>query len=139
MLPELENGCAGDLAKKFGEVDVDTVAKGDPFKVPKWQKILRENDPQYFDAASPLPLLMIQGGADEQIPVVSTQLLADHLCGIDQNYARWIYPEQSHAGVIAPSAADMIGWMADRFAEQPDPETYEPKGMANIGVTRCPK
>jgi hypothetical protein len=139
MIPELENGCAGDLAEKFGDVAVDTVAKGDPFKVPSWQAVLRENDPQYFSAASPLPLLMIQGGEDEQIPVVSTQILADHLCDIDQNFARWIYPGQSHAGVITPSAPDMIGWIADRFAGKPDPQAYVPKGADDIGVTRCPK
>ena len=68
------------------------------------------------DRRAPAPLLMIQGGNDEQIPVVSTQILATHLCNIGQNLERWIYPGQSHAGVIGPSADDMIHWIGDRFA-----------------------
>jgi fermentation-respiration switch protein FrsA (DUF1100 family) len=139
LVPELDKGCAGDLAEKFGDIPVDTVAKGDPFTIPKWKKILIENDPQEFTEASPLPLLMIQGGNDEQIPPVSTQLLADHLCEIDQNFARWIYPGQSHSGVIGPSATDMTGWIADRFADAPEPHSYEPTGAPDIEVTRCPE
>ena len=83
--------------------------------------------------------LMIQGGSDEQIPVISTQLLATHLCGIGQDLERWIYPGQSHAGVIGPSANDMAHWMTDRFDGGTNPDPYSPTGLANIDVTRCPK
>jgi hypothetical protein len=84
-----------------------------------------------------VPLLMIQGGMDEQIPVVSTELLATHLCGIHQNLERWIYPGQSHAGVIGPSAGDMIHWIADRFAGGANPDPYVPTGQADVAVTGC--
>ena len=52
----------------MGNLDVSKLTKGDPFKIPAWQKVLKANDPQYFTKASPAPLLMIQGGNDEQIP-----------------------------------------------------------------------
>ena len=92
-------------------------------------------------AASPAPLLMIQGGSDEQIPVVSTQLLAQHLCGVGQVLQRWIYPGQSHAGVIRVSVGDMVHWIEDRFAgfagvASPDP--YQPTGERGIDITTCP-
>ena len=90
----------------------------------------RLNDPQNIAKPSPVPLLIIQGGNDEQIPVVSTQILADHLCGVGQDLERWIYPGQSHAGVIAPSAGDMIHWIADRFAGATNPDPYQPAGLA---------
>jgi hypothetical protein len=80
---------------------------------------------------------MIQGGNDEQIPVVSTQLLARHLCGIHQVLQRWIYPGQSHSGVIAPSSGDMIHWMADRFAGGANPDPYKPTGQADVQTTTC--
>ena len=38
------------------------MTKTDPFKVPKWKKVLEANDPQQFKAKSPVPLLIIQGG-----------------------------------------------------------------------------
>src|SRR6266404_4085519 len=106
LLPELDKVCAGALSDKFGGLDVSKLSKGDPFKNPAWKKILEENDPQYFTTASAAPLLMIQGGNDEQIPVVSTQVLAQHLWGLrtPQVLQRWIYPGQSHSGVIAPSS-----------------------------------
>jgi dipeptidyl aminopeptidase/acylaminoacyl peptidase len=135
--PELDKVCAGGLSDKFGGLDVSKLSKGDPFKVPAWKKILEENDPQYFTTASAAPLLVIQGGNDEQIPVVSTQLLARHLCGIHQVLQRWIYPGQSHSGVIAPSSGDMIHWMADRFAGGANPDPYKPTGQADVQTTTC--
>lgn len=138
LLPLLDKYCAGDLAKRLGTVDISTTTKGDPFKNTTWRKVLDANDPQQFDKAVDVPLLIIQGGNDEQIPVVSTQILASHLCDLGQNLERWIYPGQSHAGVIAPSANDMINWMKARFADQP-PHNVNPTGLPNVQVTRCPK
>jgi hypothetical protein len=80
---------------------------------------------------------MIQGGSDEQIPVVSTQILAAHMCGLGQVLQRWIYPGQSHAGVIAPSAGDMVHWIRDRFAGGANPDPYKPVGLANVQITTC--
>ena len=98
-----------------------------------------ENDPQNFDTASTAPLLMIQGGADEQIPPVSTKALADHECKIGQvSRNAWIYPGQSHSGVVAPSAVDMMHWIADRFANAADPNAYVPTGQADIERMTCP-
>jgi acetyl esterase/lipase len=139
LIPELDKTCAGGLSDKFGKVDVSTVTKVDPFTVPKWKKILEENDPQQFKTKSPIPLLIIQGGNDEQIPVVSTKLLADHLCEIGQEFSRWVYPGQSHAGVIAPSANDMVDWISSRFAGEANPNSAEPKGAKDIDVIRCPE
>jgi pimeloyl-ACP methyl ester carboxylesterase len=137
QLPVLEQGCAGDIAEQVGGLDVSELSKGDPFTVPAWKTILEENDPQYFSEPSSAPLLMIQGGDDEQIPVVSTEVLAQHLCDIDQVLQRWIYPGQSHAGVIAPSANDMITWIGDRFAGGPNPDPYEPTGQPDVQTTTC--
>ena len=133
----LDKGCSGYLAQHLGNTPTSTLVKADPFTVPAWKKLLLANDPQSFTKASTAPLLMIQGGNDEQIPVASTKLLADHLCSLHQVLQRWVYPGQSHAGVIAPSAADMTHWIADRFAGGANPDPYVPTGMANIDKTTC--
>jgi len=138
LLPVLDKGCSGDIAQKLASVDFNKATKTDPFTVPAWQKILIANDPQGFTAASPVPLLIIQGGSDEQIPVVSTQLLSQHLCGVGQDLERWIYPGQSHAGVIGPSATDMVQWIDHRFAKAGNPDPYKPKGLPNVETTTCP-
>jgi dipeptidyl aminopeptidase/acylaminoacyl peptidase len=135
---DLDKGCSGYLAQLLDNIQTTTLVKADPFTVPAWKKLLQANDPQNFTTPSAAPLLMIQGGADEQIPVVSTQILATHLCNIGQDLERWIYPGQSHAGVIGPSTADMVHWIADRFAGVANPDQYTPTGLTGIGITVCP-
>jgi alpha-beta hydrolase superfamily lysophospholipase len=138
LLPDLNKGCSNYVAKVTDKYTIAQITTGDPFKIPAWQKLLKANDPENFTSASSVPLLIIQGGADEQIPVASTQLLAQHLCGIGQDLERWIYPGQSHAGVITPSFGDMVHWIKDRFAGVADPDSYTPTGLPGITTTTCP-
>jgi alpha-beta hydrolase superfamily lysophospholipase len=137
-IADLDKGCTSYVVQQLAGIDTSQLVKQDPFKVPAWKKVLMANDPQDFTKPSAAPLLMIQGGNDEQIPVVSTQILATHLCNIGQNLERWIYPGQSHAGVIGPSAADMIHWIGDRFAGGTNPDPYMPTGQSDVGITVCP-
>jgi pimeloyl-ACP methyl ester carboxylesterase len=138
-IADLDKGCSGYLVQQLDNIPTTTLVKADPFTVPVWRKLLQANDPQNFTTPSAAPLLMIQGGNDEQIPVVSTQILATHLCNIGQDLERWIYPGQSHAGVIGPSTDDMVHWIADRFAGVANPDQYTPIGLPDIGITVCPK
>jgi pimeloyl-ACP methyl ester carboxylesterase len=138
LLPLLDKGCSDYVANATNKYTLAQITKGDPFKIPAWQKLLKANDPGQFTGASPVPLLIIQGGNDEQIPVVSTQALAEHLCGVGQDLERWIYPGQSHAGVITPSFPDMVHWIKDRFAGAANPDPYEPTGLPGVTTTTCP-
>jgi pimeloyl-ACP methyl ester carboxylesterase len=138
QIPKLDKGCSGYLAQQFGSLSTTSLVKADPFTVPAWKKLLILNDPESFTTPSAAPLLIIQGGSDEQIPVISTQLLATHLCGIGQVLERWIYPGQSHSGVITPSAGDMIHWITDRFANGANPDPYVPVGQSDVQTTTCP-
>jgi Secretory lipase len=137
LLPDLNKGCSDYLSSVIDKYKISQITNGDPFKIPAWQKLLSANDPENFTSASSVPLLIIQGGADEQIPVASTQLLATHLCTVGQDLERWIYPGQSHAGVIGPSFNDMVHWIKDRFDGVADPDTYVPSGLPMIGTTTC--
>ena len=60
------------------------------------------------------------------------------MCGLGQDLERWIYPGQRHAGVIVPSADDMVHWIADRFAGKANPDPYRPVGLPNVMTTTCP-
>jgi pimeloyl-ACP methyl ester carboxylesterase len=137
LIPELEKGCSGDLQDQLAGVDFDTVTNADPFEVPAWNEILTAEDPQSFDTPSDVPLLIIHGGNDEQIPTASSAILSEHLCGIDQSLVRWVYPGTSHAGVIVPSLGDMLTWIDHRFADEPNPDQYAPTGQPDVEITRC--
>ena len=73
-----------------------------------------------------------------KIPEISSQIVAGHLCSLGQVLQRWVYPGQSHAGVIGPSSGDMIRWISDRFAGTANPDPYSPTGLAGIETTTCP-
>ncbi|HEY2815081.1 MAG TPA: lipase family protein [Acidimicrobiales bacterium] len=134
----VDQGCAGDIAKATADLKTQDLIKADPNTVPAWAKLLHDNDPGQFAAAAPEPLLIIQGGNDEQIPVASSALLFDELCKVHQVEQRWIYPGQSHAGVIAPSSNDMVKWINDRFAGDPAPDPTPPTGQPDVQAQSCP-
>jgi alpha-beta hydrolase superfamily lysophospholipase len=131
-------GCYGHDATAIDRYTMKQLVKKNPFDVPTWRILLQDNDPEYFTAAAPAPLLILQGGTDTQIPVISTQLLAQHLCSVGQDVERWIYPGMTHTGVITVSIGDMVHWIADRFAGVTDPDPYHPVGMPGIETSACP-
>ncbi len=137
LIPELEKACSGGLQDQLADVDFDTVTKADPFEVPAWNEILTAEDPQSFDTPSDVPLLIIHGGSDEQIPTASSAILTEHLCDIGQDVVRWVYPGTSHSGVIPPSLDDMLTWIGDRFAGGQTPDPYAPTGQPDVEVTGC--
>ena len=137
QLPTLSKGCFDYLMNALDKFQIQELVKADPFTIPTWQPLLEENDPNSFTTATKIPLLILQGGSDEQIPPVSTQLLAAHLCSVGDTVQRWIYPGLSHTGVIPVSTQDMIQWISERFAGTPAPSTYQPQGAQGLTVSAC--
>jgi fermentation-respiration switch protein FrsA (DUF1100 family) len=137
-LQTVDDGCADYVAQQTAGIPTEDMLAADPATVPEWNALLNENDPGQFTAPGSVPLLMIQGGNDEQIPVVSTQILFDQQCAIGQTEQRWIYPGQSHAGVIGPSFNDMLTWIGHRFAGDPAPDPYQPSGQPDVQAQSCP-
>ena len=142
LVPALDQGCSSYV---MGVVDATVAATPhrtladlipqNPFAVTKWGKLLAKNDPESFSRRTSVPLLIIQGGNDEQIPVVSTQLLQSHLCQIGQPTERWVYSGQSHAGVITPSFTDMLHWIGDRFTSKSAVDPYVPTAGGNSTIS----
>ncbi len=139
LLPILEQGCSGYIAAQTQRYPTSQLIKVDPSTVPAWRQLEVANDPGQLTTASPAPLLIIQGGADEQIPVATTQLLEQHECAIGQEAQRWVYPGLSHAGVIPVSVPDMVHWISDRFAGIAAPDPYQPTAATGIDITNCNK
>jgi fermentation-respiration switch protein FrsA (DUF1100 family) len=137
LVPDLSKGCADYVAAQTAKYPLDDIIKTDPFTVPAWQKLLLANDPGTLTTHAAAPLLIIQGGADEQIPVATTALLQQHECAIGASSERWIYPGENHSGVIGPSMGDMVHWIADRFAGAPAADPYHPVGLPDVAVTTC--
>ena len=134
FVAKIDTLCSTDLGKAASTLDFSKLQKADPATVPAWRELLVNNDPGTFTTPIPAPLLIIHGGNDEQIPTASSALLFTQLCAIGQVAQRWVFPGQSHAGVIVPSAPDMITWIGDRFAGKPMPDPVAP---ANAEKQSC--
>ena len=139
----VDQGCTAFLAEQTAGVEVADLmvrqADGtfNPFANPVWQPLIAAQDPKNFDGPANAPLLIIHGGNDEQIPTVSSALLADQLCVKGQELERWMYPGRTHAGVIQASADDMIRWITDRFAPAQTDHPMVPTGQGDIDATVC--
>ena len=146
LLPVLNQGCSSTVK---AAVDAAVAASpnksltdfipANPFSNALWAALFTANDPSQITKPTKVPLLIIQGGNDEQIPVVTTQALAQHFCTIGQHTERWVYSGQSHAGVITPSYNDMLHWIADRFATKFNVKSpidpYVPTANGNASIT----
>jgi fermentation-respiration switch protein FrsA (DUF1100 family) len=110
----VDEGCSSELATAWNDLPYEDLVTADPAEVEPWATLLVENDPGFVVGAS--PILIIHGEADEQIPVVSSQLLLDRMCGIGQVVERRTFADQSHAGVIGPSLPGMLEWIDARLA-----------------------
>jgi pimeloyl-ACP methyl ester carboxylesterase len=137
-IPDVDQGCTDLLGKRTAGIDGASLVKADPATVPQWAALLKENDPGQFTQPRPEPLLIIQGGKDELVPVASTLALFNQQCRIGQTEQRWIYPGQSHAGVVLVSFGDMLSWIGHRFANQPTPDPMAPTGLPGVTTLRCP-
>jgi pimeloyl-ACP methyl ester carboxylesterase len=135
FLKNMDTMCTSDLGKAAAGLDFTKLQKADPATIPSWNQLLKDNDPGTFTAPIPVPLLIIHGGNDEQIPVVSSAALFDQMCKIGQVAQRWVFAGQSHAGVIAPSFTSMMSWIGNRFAGKPMPDPIAPTGAV---VQSCP-
>ena len=113
-LDKVDEGCTGEIAEAFNAAPYEDLVIADPATTPPWSDLIVENDPGF--ALGEGPILIIHGGNDEQIPVVSSELLLARMCGIGQVVERRVYPDQSHAGVIGPSMTDMLDWIDARLA-----------------------
>ena len=142
LLPVLDQGCSAYVKSAvdaaIAAVPGSTFASfvtTNPYSVPAWKTLLDENDPAQFTTPSSVPLLMIQGGSDAQIPAGLGQYLQGHECSIGQQSQRWEYSGQSHAGVITPSYGDMLTWIGDRFAGGTLPDPYVPTAGGDSTIT----
>jgi dienelactone hydrolase len=124
---------------------------------PAWQRLLDQSDPADFGEAGPAPVLLVHGSADTIAPTSTSASLAQALCSLNppQHLERWVYAGLDHVSIMgtpvapvdpngsddaayanSPSAADIIQWMGDRFADGAWPDPYVPTGAGSTTVTQ---
>ena len=139
LVPLLDQGCAGFLSQKMGTLDVARPHEGRSVQEPGVAaRCSRPTTRSCSRSRARRRCSSSRAATTSRSRPCRRKILADHLCGLKQDLERWIYPGQSHSGVIAPSAGDMLHWISDRFAGGANPDPYRPTGAADIDITTCP-
>ncbi len=95
------------------------VFSGDPrvlLERAPWPDLLEANTPGQETVE--VPILLLQGTADEQIPIASTRSLVGRLCAAGDRVDFRVYPGVGHGAAIFDSARtiETLRWVAARFA-----------------------
>ena len=124
LMDVLETGCTQDVFDVFNPLSKEELLSVEsPLGVSPWDRVIIEND--VSGAPVPVPLLILHGSDDEQIPALSSQILLGQLCiQPDQGPTiRIEYAGHNHGSVIAAQRDDLLDWISDRFAGEPAPNT----------------
>lgn len=124
LMDVLETGCTRDVFEVFNPLTAEEMLRVErPLEVPPWDRVVVENDVNR--APVPVPLLILHGSDDEQIPAISSLFLLGQLCVQPGQgpTVRIDYPGDDHSSVIGTQRDDLLGWIADRFAGEPAPDT----------------
>ena len=116
-LDVLDEACTAEVFERFNSFRPEDLVGGDPLEDPTWKRVLEENDPGH--RRTDIPLLIVHGEADQQIPPALSAVLFDRLCGLGQVVERRTYPDQGHGEVVVAAVGELAEWMADRLAGTP--------------------
>ena len=124
LMAVLETGCTREVFEVFNPLSAEQMLKvPSPLGVSPWDRVILEND--VINEPVTVPLLLLHGSNDEQIPALSSQFLLGQLCvRPDQGPTiRIEYQGHNHGSTIAAQRDDLLDWISDRFAGEPAPNT----------------
>jgi pimeloyl-ACP methyl ester carboxylesterase len=93
----------------------------DPSQTPPWPALFAANSPGHAPPGA--PLLIVQGGKDTTVEPHWTETFAATICSRHQPIAYHELPTATHLTIPTKSLPLVTTWIADRFANQPPPDT----------------
>ena len=120
LMDELENGCTGHIFDVFNEIPYeDLLSVDDIFAIPEWNARLLENDTNQLP--NQVPVVILHGDLDEQIPVLTSAALFAQLCAFADHapLERRVYEGEGHSSVVPAYLDDLTAWLEARVAGEP--------------------
>lgn len=119
LLPVVENGCWVEVLTAYQDLTAEELLVGGA--VPQYvvDKIAHYGNPA--QQAPTQPTLLVQGEADQTVPVGLTQLLQAQMCAYGEPVSLEVYPGQDHGPVLEASLQDVTDYIRDRFNGLPAP------------------
>ena len=140
LLPVLDKGCAGYVPTSSAALDVVEAVEGRSVHGPDVEEDSRGERSAVLHERQHRAPADHPGRQRRADPASSRRSCSPNISAASTRCSqRWIYPGQSHAGVIGPSSTDMTHWINDRFAGGPPPIPYKPTGQNDVETTTCPK
>jgi pimeloyl-ACP methyl ester carboxylesterase len=113
-VPALASECSVDIGSPPTAVDLRTR--------PDWLARLRENTPA--STRTDVPVLIIQGDADQVVPVESTRSLVARMCAVGDVVDLRVLSGVDHTGSVNPSSLlTAVSWVGERLAGTPAEST----------------
>jgi alpha-beta hydrolase superfamily lysophospholipase len=106
--------CLEELAK---DPEHPAVRLGDLLTTPPWPALLARNTPGH--AATPAPILLVQGADDDRVTPAATRALVGRLCRLGDTVELRSYRDTGHFDIPKVAAADVAAWIGERLAGRP--------------------
>lgn len=120
-LSQIEDECLDATVGRWAGQPADAVFTRDPTKIPAVRRILVENSPG--GVKPQVPLLILQGTIDEQIPVTISATISAKYCQLGATVTHHLYPGINHDGLLDAATEEVSAWMSDRLHGKPAPST----------------
>lgn len=113
----LETGCLNDIIVSY--VALTPLVDVDPWADQHLVDLLVANEPGH--RASPVPVLVLQGGQDIIVPSAFTQQYIQRACAAGTRVKYSLYPSADHGTIISQSAQEAQQWLTTIAANEPPP------------------
>lgn len=123
LLPVLQNGCHDEILAAYAPLTAEELLVGGRLPLTVIEKIGDYGSPA--QQASTVPILLIQGTADESVPAEITGLLHLQTCSHETPVYLHLAEGASHSSAVSESTAFAATYMQDRFAGIPAPNNCE--------------
>jgi pimeloyl-ACP methyl ester carboxylesterase len=115
----LETGCFNEVLAAYAPLTAEQMVIGGVLPDSFVAKLARSNPAQQANTA---PVFLVQGDADQTIPVDITNILLQQECAINTVPTKLtVYPGQDHDPVLYAARADVVGYLTARFNNQAAP------------------
>jgi alpha-beta hydrolase superfamily lysophospholipase len=113
----IDDECADVITRTYAGTHLTDFVTADPATAPGWSAAYAANEAG--QVATPVPIFLYQGEADDIIPVAVSQALLQKYCALGVPVSRRTYPNTDHTSVIAAAVVDILGFVNDRVAGNP--------------------
>jgi pimeloyl-ACP methyl ester carboxylesterase len=118
-LPRVEQECADQTLARWKGRPESAVFARNPLTVRPFVSLLNEISPGRIDPN--MPILLLQGSGDQEIPPDVTNQLHRRYCQLGATVSRHVFARVDHDAIIDVAQAEALAWIAARFRGRPAP------------------